>query len=316
MPAIHSNGITLTYETQGDPTGPPVLLIMGLGLQLISWPEAFCQMLVEHGFFVIRFDNRDSGLSSKMDHFGQPNLLLSAVKNVLRLPLSSGYTLHDMAKDAVGLLDGLAIGKAHIVGVSMGGMIAQIVAANYPDRTYSLTSIMSSSGRRGLPGPTRAARHALLSRPENPRDLESVIDHLAKTFRVIGSPAYPTPELQLRARLSAAVKRNMNPAGTARQLVAIAASGDRVKLLKSINVPALVIHGIQDPLIPIACGRDTARLIPGAMLREIDGMGHDLASELVVTISDMIDAHCKGNAVPEMEANAAGLAGTTPILKT
>lgn len=300
MPAINSNGITLTYDTQGSPAGEPVLLIMGLGLQLISWPEAFCQRLVEHGFYVIRFDNRDSGLSSKMDHLGQPNLLLAFIKTLLRLPLSAGYTLHDMAKDTIGLLDALGIEKAHIVGASMGGMIAQIVAANYAERTLSLTSIMSSSGRRGLPGPTSAARRALLSRPENPRDLEGVVDHLVKAFRVIGSPAYPTPEAQLRATLSATVKRNMNPAGTARQLVAIAASGDRVELLKSIKVPTLVIHGTEDPLIPIACGRDTARLIPGATLREIEGMGHDLASDLITTISHMIDAHCKGSAIPEM----------------
>lgn len=306
MPTALSNGITLTYETQGDPAGTPVLLIMGLGLQLISWPEAFCQILVERGFYVIRFDNRDSGLSSKMDHLGRPNLLLSFIKSALRLPLSAGYTLDDMAKDAVGLLDALGVGQAHIVGVSMGGMIAQIVAAKHANRTRSLTSIMSSSGRRGLPGPTRAARHALLSQPKNPRDLECVIEHLAKTFRVIGSPAYPTPEAQLRDRLRATIQRNMNPSGTARQLVAIAASGDRVELLKSITAPALVIHGVQDPLVPIACGRDTARLIPGATLREIDGMGHDLAAELIVTISHMIDAHCKGNAVPQVQESAAG----------
>lgn len=305
MPTATSNGITLTYETQGDPAGVPVLLIMGLGLQLTSWPEAFCQKLVERGFHVIRFDNRDSGLSSKMDHLGHPSLLLSFIKNLLHLPLSAGYTLDDMAKDAVGLLDALGIERAHIVGASMGGMIAQIVAGNYAERTHSLTSIMSSSGRRGLPGPTSAARHALLSQPANPRDLQCVVDHLAKTFRVIGSPAYPAPEAQLRERLTAAIKRNMNPAGTVRQLVAIAASGDRVELLKSIKVPALVIHGVQDPLVPIACGRDTARLIPGATLREIEGMGHDLASELIVTISQMIDAHCKGSPVPHARGSAA-----------
>ena len=297
MSTITANGITLTYDTQGDPKAVPIVLIMGLGMQLIAWPEAFCRALVERGFYVIRFDNRDAGLSSTMDHLGTPNLPLAFVKSLLRIPLSSAYKLKDMADDTIGLLDALGIKKAHIVGASMGGMIAQIVAATHPQRVLSLTSIMSSSGRRGLPGPTPAARRALLSRPAKP-DLDSLINHLVKVFRVIGSPAFPAPENFLRDRLRASVTRNMNPRGTARQMLAIAASGDRVALLKSIRVPTLVIHGSADPLIPVACGRDTARLVPAAILHEIDGMGHDLPPDLLPHLARLIAAHCLGEALP------------------
>lgn len=299
MPAIDTNGVTLTYDTLGNPKGEPILLIMGLGLQLISWPDAFCQGLVDRGYYVIRFDNRDCGLSTKMDQFGTPNLGLAFIKSLLRLPLSASYTLNDMAQDTVGLLDALDIENAHIVGVSMGGMIAQIIAARYPQRTRSLTSIMSTSGRRSLPGPTAAARKALLSRPANPHDPDSVAEHLIRTFRIIGSPGYPTPDPVLRERIGATVRRNVHQAGVARQLLAIAASGDRVALLKKIQIPALVIHGKNDPLIPIACGRDTAWLIPGAILREIDGMGHDLAPGLHDMLLDLIHAHSQGVAIPE-----------------
>lgn len=293
MPAIDVNGIRVAYETQGDPRGTPVLLIMGLGLQLISWPDAFCDGLARQGFYVIRFDNRDSGLSSKLDHLGKPNLAVALLKSLLRLPLTSGYKLDDMAQDALGLLDALRIAQAHVIGVSMGGMIAQILAARHPQRVLTLTSIMSSSGRRSLPGPRLAARRVLLARPKNPRDPECVIAHLVHAFRVIGSPGYPTPDEVLRANVAATVQRNVCPAGTARQLLAIAASGDRVALLKSIRVPTLVIHGKRDPLLPVTCGRDTARLIPGAALCEIEGMGHDMAPGLIPILLKLIDGHCR-----------------------
>lgn len=309
MPAVNVDGLSLTYETHGDPDGTPLLLIMGLGLQLVSWPETFCRGLVEQGFYVIRFDNRDSGLSSKMDHFGKPNLALAAVKALLRLPLSSAYTLDDMASDAVGLLSALGIDRAHIVGVSMGGMIAQIIAARHSHRALSLTSIMSSSGRRSLPGPTMAARRVLLARPANPHDLDCVITHLMHTFRVIGSPGYPTPDDVLYERIAATVKRNVCTAGTARQLLAIAASGDRVSLLKSIRVPSLVVHGTHDPLVPVACGRDTARLIPGAVLHEIDGMGHDLAPGLVPVLLRLIGEHCRPAAANKQRHTSSTLPG-------
>lgn len=301
MPTIKTNGVSIAYDIQGDPKGEPILLIAGLGLQLISWPNTFCKKLVEHGFRVIRFDNRDCGLSSKMDHFGKPNLHFAFFKSIFHMPLLSGYTLYDMAKDAVGLLDELGIEKAHVVGASMGGMIAQIIAARYPHRTLTLTSVMSTSGRPGLPGPTLAASQALFSRPENPRELNSVIDHFVKMFRVIGSPAYPTPEAELRKQVTESVRRNVSVSGTARQMLAVASSGDLGAQLRTIRVPALVIHGLDDPLVPIACGRDCARLIPGAILHEVAGMGHDFAPVLDEILAELIASHCKGDLAPEVK---------------
>ena len=302
MPLLQSNGISIAYETAGDPKGVPLLLIMGLGMQLISWPDDLVEGLVDLGFYVVRFDNRDSGLSEKFDHAGKPSLALAFVKSLLRLPLNSAYKLDDMADDALGVMRALGIARAHVVGASMGGMIAQIIAARHPDRVLSLTSIMSSSGRRGLPGPTRAARSVLLSRPSNAKNIDSLVTHMSNTFRVIGSPAYPTPEKQLRARMQRAIKRNVSPAGVARQMVAIAASGDRSALLQTISVPTLVIHGAADPLVPLACGEDTARQIPGARLEVIEGMGHDLPSQLIERLLALIDAHAHGKMAPDSTA--------------
>lgn len=292
MPTIHVNNVDIAYETQGHPGDPPILLIMGLGMQLISWPAAFCDGLVRQGFYVIRFDNRDSGLSSKFHHLGKPNTLLSLIKMSFRIPLTAGYTLDDMAADAVALLDALEIERAHIVGASMGGMIAQIIAGKYPEHTLSLTSIMSTSGRRGLPGPTRAARKVLFSRPPDPSDQQAVIDHFVRTMEVIGSPAYPVAHEVLQERITQSVQRSLEPIATTRQLLAIGASGDRVDLLKTVQVPTLVIHGSDDPLLPVACGRETAELIPNAVLQEIDGMGHDLPDGLNDHLSQLIGEHC------------------------
>jgi len=302
MPVLKVNGLPIAYETAGDPKAVPMLLIMGLGMQLIAWPDDFVDGLVEAGFYVIRFDNRDSGLSAKFDHAGTPNLPLAFLKTLVRWPLKSAYTLDDMAADAVGLLSALGVARAHIVGASMGGMIAQIIAANYPDRVLSLTSIMSSSGRRGLPGPTRQARAAILSRPNDPKDMESVVAHMANTFRVIGSPAYPTSDKQLRERIARAIKRNVCTGGVARQMVAIAASGDRSKLLKTIKTRTLVIHGAADPLVPLACGKDTARLVTDARLEVIEGMGHDLPAQLIERLIALIDAHAHGKMTPDSTA--------------
>lgn len=294
MQIVQANGLNIACQVDGDPNGVPVLLIMGLGMQMIAWPDDLIDGLVEQGFRVIRFDNRDAGLSDKFDHAGTPNLLFALARNLLRLPLRPAYTLEDMAADAIGVLDALGVAKAHVVGASMGGMIAQIVAARYPQRVATLISIMSSSGRRGLPGPTREARAVLFKRPANPKDFDSIVAHGAHTFRVIGSPAYPTPEPQLRARVARALKRNVCPGGVARQMVAIAASGDRSALLARIGAPSLVIHGAADPLVPLACGQDTARKIPGARLEVIEGMGHDLPAQLIERLLALIDAHAHG----------------------
>ena len=302
MAFLHTNGIDIAYEVAGDPAGTPVLLIMGLGMQLIAWPQEFVDGLVDQGAYVIRFDNRDSGLSTKFDGAGTPNVLLAIIKHSLRLPLRSAYLLDDMAEDAVGVLNALGIAKAHVIGASMGGMIAQIVAARHPHRVLSLTSIMSSSGRRGLPGPEPQARAVLLQRPKRGAGREQVIDHMVNTFRAIGSPAYPTPERVMRARMRTAVERNTCNAGVLRQMLAIAASGDRVKLLESIVVPTLVIHGAADPLVPLACGVDTAKLIPQARLEVIEGMGHDLPAALIERLLALIDAHAHGKMAADSTA--------------
>lgn len=292
MPFVTTNGITLAYEAEGDPQGEAILLIAGLGLQLISWPQAFCKGLTDHGFRVIRFDNRDSGLSTKMRHLGKPNLQMAFFRSLFHMPLHTGYTLYDMANDTVGLLDALDIEHAHVVGASMGGMIAQILAAREARRVLSLTSVMSTSGRPGLPGPTFAANNAMFSRPSNPRHFDSIVEHYVRLFRVIGSPGYPTPDDELRRQVIAAARRNVSASGTARQIVAVAATGDRSAQLRRIDVPTLVIHGTDDPLVPVAAGRDTARLIPGAIMHEIKGMGHDFPPGLNGVLSDLIAEHC------------------------
>ncbi|MBA5604292.1 alpha/beta hydrolase [Duganella sp. FT3S] len=299
MATALANGITIAYETQGDPHDPPVLLVMGLGMQLTSWPQDFVDGLVEQGYYVIRFDNRDSGLSSKLRQHGTPSMTLTWLKSLVRWPIKSPYTLHDMADDARGLLDFLGIPKAHVVGVSMGGMIGQIFAACHAERTLSLTSIMSSSGRRGLPGPTPVARKAIMRMPADPRDRDQVVEHMVQTLRTIGSPAYPTPEKLLRTKIHQALDRNTCPDGIARQMVAIVACGDRTPLLAAINCPAMVIHGAADPLVPLACGEDTAMAIPNASMHVIEGMGHDLPPQLIERLIALIDAHLHG----KMELN-------------
>jgi proline iminopeptidase len=216
------------------------------------------------------------------------------LKSMLRLPVRSPYKLDDMAQDALGVLDALGVPKAHVVGLSMGGMIGQILTARHPGRVLSLTSIMSSSGRRGLPGPTRAARKALTGRAPNSREVERLIEHLSGVLRVIGSPAYPTSDQQLRERVSAALQRSACDDGATRQLLAIIASGERTALLESIERPTLVIHGADDPLIPPECGIDTARLVPGARLEVIEGMGHDLPAQLIERLVALIDVHARG----------------------
>ena len=282
----------IEYESLGNPEHPAVVLIMGLGMQLMAWPDGFCQELVARGYRVIRFDNRDCGLSGRAPGKKRANLLLAMAASALGLPVRTPYTLEDMAGDAVGLLDRLGIARAHIVGASMGGMIAQVLAAKFPQRVLSLTSIMSSSGNRKFSKPSKPARKVLLSRPADPKNPESVIEHLVEMFGVIGSPAYPSSKDELRQRLGRSVRRAYEPAGTARQLLAIIASGDRRKLLKTITAPTLVIHGAADPLVPVAAGRDTAQNIPGATLTVIEGMGHDFPEALLPRLAAAIADHC------------------------
>ena len=288
----------IEYESLGDPSHPAIVLIMGLGMQLTAWPDSFCRALVGRGYRVVRFDNRDCGLSGRTPGKKRANLMLAMAASALGLPVRTPYTLEDMAGDVTGLMDRLGIAQAHIVGASMGGMIAQVLTATFPQRVLSLTSIMSSSGNRRVSKPTKPARKVLLSRPADPKDTESVIDYMVQMFGVIGSPAYPATPDELRDRLGRSIRRAYTPAGTARQLLAIIASGDRRKLLRTIKAPTLVIHGAADPLVPLAAGRDTAQNIPGAELLVIDGMGHDFPEALMPKLAQAIASHCDQYVVP------------------
>ena len=287
---IRANGVELAYDEFGVASDPVILLIMGLGTQMIAWPEDFCNGLAARGFRVIRFDNRDIGLSEKVAAGRLPHMLKLAAFSRLNLPLDVPYTLHDMAQDAIGLLAALDIESAHIVGASMGGMIAQLMAGHFPFRVLSLTSIMSSSGRRSLPGVKRNVALHMLRRPvsADPGVLE---EHAMRTWRLIGSPAYQPSDAALREKISRSAQRSHYPIGHARHMAAIMASGDRVNVLKKVVAPTLVIHGKEDPLVPVAGGIDTARLVRGARLELIDGMGHDLPTPLLPRFVDLISEH-------------------------
>ena len=276
---VSANGIRLEVEDHGSPQGEPLLLVMGLGMQLLGWHDDLVALLVARGFRVIRFDNRDIGLSQGFDAAGVPNLALESLRFALGLRVKSPYTLADMAADSVAVLDALGIDKAHVCGASMGGMIAQRVAARYPERVKSLTLMMTSSGARRLPGPSLKVRGAMISRPKD-QQLASIVEHYVELYGLIGSPAFPPGKDYLRERFSRSIRRSYRPAGTARQMVAIAADGDRTPLLGTLRPPTHVIHGAADVLVPVAAGRDLGARIPGATLDVIDGMGHDLPKEL------------------------------------
>jgi len=277
---VQANGLSFEVEDSGGADRPAVLLIMGLGMQLTAWPPALVEALVRGGLRVIRFDNRDIGLSSSLDHLGTPNLLWESFKHRLWLPVRAPYRLHDMAADALGLLDALGIARAHVVGASLGGMVAQRMALAAPQRVLTLTSLMSTSSARFLPGPAPQVVKALLARPRDASEA-AIVDHFVHVFQVIGSPGFPTPEAELRERVLASIRRSYHPAGSARQLAAATADTRRARELRSIRVPTLVLHGMDDPLVPVACARDTARRIPGAQLVTFHGMGHDLPTGLV-----------------------------------
>ena len=289
---IRANNIDIeVLDSAPDaPHLPVVLLIMGLGMQLIAWPPGLVRGLMNAGYRVIRFDNRDSGLSDNFNALGMPSLLWQGLKHKLGLRIQPPYSVHDMALDTVGVLDALQVDRAHIVGLSMGGMVAQRVALMAPQRALSLTSIMSSSGARGLPAATPAVTRQLLSRPKG-KGKQAAIEHSVKLFMTIGSPGFPPDEAFLRERVTIATERSFNPPGIARQMVAIAADSTRAAELSKITVPTLVLHGKADPLVPFACGQDTARRIPGSKLVGIDGMGHDLPPGVVEHILTHLVPH-------------------------
>jgi pimeloyl-ACP methyl ester carboxylesterase len=280
MRIVAANGTALEVDDQGPTSATPLLLVMGLGMQLVAWPDELVQGLRARGHRVIRFDNRDAGLSQGFDALGVPRLPALALRHLLRLPLQVPYTLADMAADTLGLLDALGLPRVHLVGASMGGMIAQHLAARHPQRVASLALIMTTSGARHLPQPGWPIRRLLLSRPDG-SDADAVVAHLERVMRAIGSPAYPADAQRLRERLRASVARAWRPAGTARQLAAVLADGDRLALLPRIQAPTVVIHGEADPLVPVASGRELAERIAGAEADFIPGMGHDLPPELM-----------------------------------
>jgi len=285
---LSANGIAIEVEDHGPAGGEPLLLVMGLGMQLVAWHEGFVAQLVARGFRVIRFDNRDIGLSQSFDHLGVPNLALDSLRHLVGLRVKSPYTLADMADDAAGVLQALGIESAHVCGASMGGMIAQHLAVRHAAKVRSLTLVMTSSGSRALPGPSLKVRGALMSRPENPADVGSIVDHYVGLYRLIGSPGFPPEEGSLRERLDFSVRRSFRPQGTARQMVAIAADGDRSPWLDRIAQPVHVIHGEADALVPVAAGRDLAARIRGATLDLVPGMGHDLPAALWPRLADGI----------------------------
>lgn len=287
---VKANGIQLEVEEHGSPHGEPLVLIMGLGMQLIAWHEDFVQMLVDRGFRVIRFDNRDIGLSHSFDHLGMPNLAVEAFKHAFGLAVRSPYSLGDMANDVAALMDEMGMPSAHVCGASMGGMVAQRLALLHPRRVRSLTLMMTTTGSRRLPGPSLRVRSAMISSPENPRDFHSIVDHYVQIYKLIGSPAYPSGDEWLRRRLSMSVRRSYRPRGTARQLTAVVADGDRSALLDEIRIPTQVLHGTADPLIPVAAGRDLAARIREAKLDLVEGMGHDLPIPLWPRFADAIGA--------------------------
>ena len=300
MPSVEANGLTLEYESRGNPADPAIVLVTGLGVQMTFWPDALVDLLVARGYRVVRFDNRDAGLSSSLDQLGTPRIMVEYLKYLMHLPLKAPYVIDDMARDTVALMDALGIARAHLVGLSMGGMIAQNVAAFFPERVLTLTSIMSTTGNRKLPAAEARATRALLQRQAREGDIEGATRRLVNVLRTIGSRTYPRDEGELRAFCECQVRRAFKPRGQVRQLVAIAATGDRTPVVRKIAVPTLVIHGNEDPLVPLACGEATARAIREgggtATLKVVNGMGHDLPAPLLGQLADLIASHCRGAA--------------------
>ena len=288
----HANGIDICYEIFGDAHAEPLLLIMGLGAQMIHWDDDFCRQLAARGFRVIRFDNRDIGKSSRMTGGKRLTPLELLKLRFLKIPVAAPYRLHDMAEDTIGLMDALGIPSAHLVGASMGGMIAQEIAISFPQRLRSLTSIMSTTGNPRLPPPTREAAAMLMAPP--PATKAEYLDRFAKTWKILRVGSFPEDERLDRSRAERTFERGLNPAGVGRQLRAVLASGSRKERLRLVKAPTLVIHGTVDPLVRPEGGKDTAASIPGAKLVMIDGMGHALPIPMWPEIIDAIDKHAHG----------------------
>ncbi len=289
MPGIKANGIEIAYESFGAADAEPMLLLPGMGAQILRWTAPFCEMLAAQGYRVIRLDNRDSGLSTHFTAAPFPDLAALTAALVRGERPQVPYTLHDMAADTIGLMDALGIERAHLAGRSLGGMIAQIVAAKHPQRVRSLTAIMSSTGNPSLPPPGPEAMAVLMKKPPNPfDDEEGYLAHSAAVAKALGSPGYPFDAATQRELAIAELRRAYDPSGAGRQIAAIAATGDLRPLIRNIMLPVLVIHGAHDPLIPPACGKDIAQNIAHAVLMVLDGMGHEVPAPLFDTVADAI----------------------------
>ena len=286
---IRANGIDICYEIFGDAGAEPMLLIMGLGAQMIHWDDEFCRQLAGRGFRVIRFDNRDIGKSGRLSGGKRLTPVELLKLRFLKIPVAAPYKLIDMARDTTGLMDALSIKTAHLVGASMGGMIAQEIAISFPQRVRSLTSIMSTTGNPKVPPPTREASAMLMAPP--PATKEEYFERFAKTWKILRVGSFPEDEALDRARAERTFERGLNPAGVGRQLRAILASGSRKERLRQVTAPTLVIHGTVDPLVRPEGGKDTAASIPGAKLLMIDGMGHALPIPMWPQIIGAIDQH-------------------------
>lgn len=290
MPIVKSNGVDIAYESYGVNGHPVLLMVQGLGMPLSAWPPEFIHAFVAAGFHVVTFDNRDIGRSELLDHLGVPNLLLQTLRMKLGFNVRAPYQLEDMMRDAIGLMDALQIDAAHVVGISMGGMIAQLLAIHHLQRVKSLTSIMSTTGRRSLRGPTRDVLRHFRHTPRNGSQAAKLEFH-RKMWRLIGSPAYPMSDEHLEQFLARIFERGMSADGTSRQTLATMAAKSRVEALAKLEVPTLIIHGDSDPLVRFEAGQDTAQTIPGARFVAVEGMGHDLPQVLLPQLTSRISEH-------------------------
>jgi len=295
MPNLSVNGISLAYEDHGDPAAPPVLMIMGLGGQLTMWPDELVQNLVKGGYRVITFDNRDIGLSHQHGQEKPPKIVRQIILRRFGIKLKTPYTLLDMARDTIGLIDGLALERTHIVGISMGGMIGQHVAALVPDKVISLTGIMTTTGNPKLPRPNSNVMNAMIRRGPPPKTRDDIIDASVGVFSVIGTPGEDHNQNGMRERITLSYDRNYNPMGVGRQMAAIAAAGDFRSYTRQIIAPTLVLHGSADPLVPIEGGRDITDIIPGARMEVIEGMGHDVPKRFLPEITAHMLSHFNAN---------------------
>ncbi|MEL7040916.1 MAG: alpha/beta hydrolase [Pseudomonadota bacterium] len=291
MPKIAANGIEIAYETYGDMSAPPVLMVMGLGGQLTMWPDKLVEDVVAGGYRVILFDNRDIGLSHHHTGEKSPGVLRQILLRRIGIRLKTPYNLLDMAKDTIALLDALKLDRVHLVGISMGGMISQHVGSLVPDRVASLTAIMTTTGNPKLPRPSSDVMKAMIRRGPQPRTRDEIIDLSVAAFGVIGTPGEDQNTNGMRDRITRSYDRSFNPTGVARQMSAIVASGDFRKYTRSIKAPTLVIHGSKDPLVPIEGGRDVAKLVRGARLEVIEGMGHDVPPRFLPQVTQHLLDH-------------------------